>query len=214
MTSFQVLSCAGEMSFHTQGRSSFMRKRVILQQQRGGSGRGRLDWAAHEARLWADNESQDSSFRSWQGWVHVRRRFAAQKVPDSGAYPLRTRQGSQGGRLPPRSFCIIFNRAYSSSVWRWSEGGVSYPQIFTNFHKSDLWTMGNVDLWTMGNVANVQCCQFSVPISNWPMPRLLREIGNWQHWYWQHYRIGNIKTTALFNSLAEMIYKLGVCLSI
>ena len=41
-------------------------------------------------------------------------RFAAQKVPDCGAYPLRTRQGSQGDCLPPRSFCVILNRAYSS----------------------------------------------------------------------------------------------------
>ena len=52
--------------------------------------------------------------------IGVRSWFAAQKVPDCGAYPLRTRQGSQGCRLPPRSFCVIFNRAYSSSVWRWN----------------------------------------------------------------------------------------------
>ena len=51
MASFQVLSYAGERSFHTHGRSSFMRKRMILQQQQGGFGRGRLDQAAHEARL-------------------------------------------------------------------------------------------------------------------------------------------------------------------
>ena len=29
----------------------------------------------------------------------------------------------------------------------------------------------SVDLWTMGNVANVQCCQFSVPISNVVLPQ-------------------------------------------
>ena len=45
----------------------------------------------------------------------------------------------------------------------------------------------SVDLWTMENVVNIQCCQFSVPIPNWPMSRLLREIDNWQH-----YHIGNI----------------------
>jgi len=37
MASFQVLSYAGEMSFHSQGRSSFIRRRMILQQQQGGS---------------------------------------------------------------------------------------------------------------------------------------------------------------------------------
>ena len=90
MTSFQVLSYAGEISFHTQGRSSFMRRRMILQQQQGGFGR-------------------------------------------------RTRQRSQGGRLPPRGFCIIFRRLFffrEKMKWGWA---ISHPQIFTNFHKSDLW---------------------------------------------------------------------------
>jgi hypothetical protein len=36
MAANQVLSYAGEMSFHPQERSSFMRKGMILQQQQGG----------------------------------------------------------------------------------------------------------------------------------------------------------------------------------
>ena len=123
MTSFQVLSCAGEMSFHTQGRSSFMRKRVILQQQHGGFGR-------------------------------------------------RTRQGSQGGRLPPRSFCVILNRAYSSFVWRW--GKRDWGKIVsTNWHQFSQigFVVISVDLWT-----GRECCQY--PVLPVPVPSTNGRISN------------------------------------
>ena len=43
MAPFQVLSYAGEMSFHPQERGSFIRKSMILQQQQGMPATGRLD---------------------------------------------------------------------------------------------------------------------------------------------------------------------------
>ena len=76
----------------------------------GSRGR-RMDRAPHEARLRTDDEGDTSPFRRNKSGVHVRCRFAAEKVPDRHPDALRPRQGLQNRNLPPRSRgCVILRR--------------------------------------------------------------------------------------------------------
>ena len=69
-----------------------------------------MDRAPHEARLRTDDEGDTSPFRCHKGGVHVRCRFAAEKVPDCHPDALRPRQGLQNRNLPPRSHCRVILR--------------------------------------------------------------------------------------------------------
>ena len=72
-----------------------------------------MDRAPHEARLRTDDEGEASPFRCHKGGVHVRCRFAAEKVPDRHPDALRSRQGLQNRNLPPRSHCRVIFRGKS-----------------------------------------------------------------------------------------------------